>query len=97
MTEVPAGLPSSGDETEGGEYLFEKAYSLYRLHREDDATRVLGKMKANSEETGEEMDRGVLHLEAQLVRGTLTQRGIWLAQDATGSAGISAGFLPGRL
>ena len=54
-------------------------------------------MKANSEETGEEMDRGVLHLEAQLVRGTLTQRGIWLAQDATGSAGISAGFLPGRL
>ena len=68
MTEAPAGLPSSGDETEGGEYLFEKAYSLYRLHREDDATRVLGKMKANSEETGEEMDRGVLHLEAQLVR-----------------------------
>ncbi|RPD58086.1 hypothetical protein L226DRAFT_537340 [Lentinus tigrinus ALCF2SS1-7] len=66
MTEAPAGLPSSEDARDGESHLFEKTYSLYRLHREEDATRVLESMKAESEEAGEEVDRGVLHLEAQL-------------------------------
>ena len=61
MTEAPAGLPSASSNGNA----FEKAYSLYRLHREEEASTVLGAMK----EGEEEVDRGVLHLEAQLVRG----------------------------
>ncbi|KAI0705263.1 hypothetical protein C8T65DRAFT_652783 [Cerioporus squamosus] len=66
MTQAPAGLPSSDDEEDREEHLFEKAYSLYRLHREEEATEVLKSVKEMSEEAGEEVDRGVLHLEAQL-------------------------------
>lgn len=55
-------LPSS---EEGGDYTFEKAYSLYRLHKEADASSALEELKAKSGES--EVDRGVLHLEAQLV------------------------------
>ncbi|CAL1711847.1 unnamed protein product [Somion occarium] len=44
------------------EFVFEKAYSLYRLHKEDDVAEVLGTLK---QEKGED-DRGVIHLEAQL-------------------------------
>ncbi|KAI0753567.1 hypothetical protein C8Q80DRAFT_1152911 [Daedaleopsis nitida] len=54
---------SSGDDSSSdGGYEFEKAYALYRLHREGDAGKVLGVLK----EGEEEVDRGVLHLEAQL-------------------------------
>ncbi|KAI8978171.1 hypothetical protein BD414DRAFT_494772 [Trametes punicea] len=51
-----------GQGGEGDEHAFEKAYSLYRLHREDEAASVLDRLKAR-EQTD---DRGVLHLEAQL-------------------------------
>ncbi|KZT65424.1 hypothetical protein DAEQUDRAFT_676878 [Daedalea quercina L-15889] len=44
-------------------FSFEKAYTLHRLHREDDATEVL---KALKEEGDEEENRGFVHLEAQL-------------------------------
>lgn len=44
-------------------YEFEKAYSLYRVHREADATGVLEEIKNRD---GNE-NRGVMHLEAQLV------------------------------
>ncbi|KAI0764298.1 hypothetical protein BD413DRAFT_576739 [Trametes elegans] len=46
----------------GGEHAFEKAYSLYRLHREEEASQVLANLKAQNGEG----DRGLLHLEAQL-------------------------------
>ncbi|PCH35501.1 hypothetical protein WOLCODRAFT_139916 [Wolfiporia cocos MD-104 SS10] len=42
---------------------FEKAYSLYKLHREDEATEVLNDIKRGKES---EENRGVMHLEAQL-------------------------------
>ncbi|KAI0060565.1 hypothetical protein BV25DRAFT_1827743 [Artomyces pyxidatus] len=41
---------------------FERAYSLYRLQREDEATAILDELKAG----GQSEDRGVQHLEAQL-------------------------------
>ncbi|KAI0077236.1 hypothetical protein K474DRAFT_1662016 [Panus rudis PR-1116 ss-1] len=44
------------------QFAFEKAYSLYRLHQEDEAAEMLRLIKA---EKGED-DRGVIHLEAQL-------------------------------
>jgi signal recognition particle subunit SRP72 len=47
-------------------YAFEQAYSLYRLQREE-AADILSTMK---QKTGGE-ERGVLHLEAQLVRPKL--------------------------
>ncbi|GBE80903.1 hypothetical protein BKA93DRAFT_825295 [Sparassis latifolia] len=43
-------------------YDFEKAYSLYRLHRESEAVDVLGVIK----EKDDSDNRGVRHLEAQL-------------------------------
>ncbi|OJT12169.1 Signal recognition particle subunit SRP72 [Trametes pubescens] len=59
-----AALTLIGGETgaAGDEHAFEKAYSLYRLHREDEATSVLDGLK----ETEQEDDRGLEHLEAQL-------------------------------
>ncbi|KAI0667031.1 hypothetical protein C8Q78DRAFT_929554, partial [Trametes maxima] len=47
---------------EDDDHAFEKAYSLYRLHREDEATDVLKRLKAQEVED----DRGHTHLEAQL-------------------------------
>ena len=47
-----------------GTYAFEKAYSLYRTNQEADAPNALAVTKQNK---GDD-DRGVLHLEAQLVR-----------------------------
>lgn len=44
-------------------FAFEKAYSLYRLHKEEEVEEVLGSLK---QEKGKD-DRGVTHLEAQLV------------------------------
>ncbi|OSC98814.1 hypothetical protein PYCCODRAFT_1438972 [Trametes coccinea BRFM310] len=52
----------SGEDEQGEGHAFEKAYSLYRLHREDEAESVLDKLK--TQEQAE--DRGVVHLEAQL-------------------------------
>ncbi|KAI0628422.1 hypothetical protein C8Q77DRAFT_1076768 [Trametes polyzona] len=53
---------ASGDTGDSDEHGFEKAYALYRLHREDDATRVLDGLKEREQED----DRGLVHLEAQL-------------------------------
>ena len=43
---------------------FERSYSYYRLQREEDARQILRMIK---DEKGDD-DRGVMHLEAQLVR-----------------------------
>jgi signal recognition particle subunit SRP72 len=43
---------------------FERSYSLYRLQREEEARQILTTIK---DELGDD-DRGVMHLEAQLVR-----------------------------
>src|ERR1700761_5417769 len=48
----------------GGANKFEKAYSFYRLNREDDALQLTKELK----DEGTKQDRGVAHLEAQLVR-----------------------------
>jgi signal recognition particle subunit SRP72 len=42
---------------------FERSYSLYRMQREGEARQILTAMK---DEKGED-DRGIMHLEAQLV------------------------------
>ncbi|KAJ3554431.1 hypothetical protein NM688_g3108 [Phlebia brevispora] len=47
---------------QGSDYMFEKAYSLYRTNREGEARETLNELK-NSK--GED-DRGIIHLEAQL-------------------------------
>ncbi|KAI0333226.1 hypothetical protein GY45DRAFT_1245246 [Cubamyces sp. BRFM 1775] len=47
---------------ESSEHAFEKAYSLYRLHREDEAASVLEGLKSQDQVD----DRGLQHLEAQL-------------------------------
>jgi signal recognition particle subunit SRP72 len=44
---------------------FERAYSLYRLHREGEVRQILEARK--SDKNGGIEDRGTLHLEAQLV------------------------------
>ena len=44
-------------------FVFEKAYSLYRSQKEEEVVEVVGSLK---QEKGED-DRGVTHLEAQLV------------------------------
>lgn len=48
---------------------FEKAYALYRLKREEQAQGILNevKSKADTTETDEMVERGLMHLEAQLV------------------------------
>ena len=46
---------------------FERTYALYRLHRENEAAELLPRLKA-LEGTDEMFARGVMHLEAQLVR-----------------------------
>lgn len=48
---------------DNGNHSFERMYSLYRLHREDEVESTLSELK----ETGSEEDRGVIQLEAQLV------------------------------
>ncbi|KAJ8501684.1 hypothetical protein ONZ51_g433 [Trametes cubensis] len=52
----------AGEGDAGDEHAFEKAYSLYRLHREDEAASVLEGMKGQDQVD----DRGLQHLEAQL-------------------------------
>ncbi|KII95446.1 hypothetical protein PLICRDRAFT_48405 [Plicaturopsis crispa FD-325 SS-3] len=48
---------------QGSAHAFERAYSLYRLHRESEATDVLRSIKDSEADSG---NRGVQHLEAQL-------------------------------
>jgi signal recognition particle subunit SRP72 len=52
-----------GSDDKASQYTFEQAYSLYRLQREEEAQGILETIKHAK---GNE-DRGVLHLEAQLV------------------------------
>lgn len=52
-------------EQDEGVFFFEKAYTLHRLHQKEDATEVLTALKNGG---NEEENRGVAHLEAQLVR-----------------------------
>lgn len=47
---------------------FERAYALYRLHREEESVQVLKEIKSNGREAEQ---RGVMHLEAQLVSACL--------------------------
>lgn len=47
------------------DYTFEEAYAMYRLHREEEAATALGRIKGSVKD-----HRGVLHLEAQLVRAS---------------------------
>ncbi|KAH8088957.1 hypothetical protein BXZ70DRAFT_954983 [Cristinia sonorae] len=47
---------------DNGENNFERMYSLYRLQREEEVESALAELK----ETSNEIDRGVIHLEAQL-------------------------------
>ncbi len=79
---------------ENDDHTFEKAYSLYRLHMEADASRALEEIKGKGGES--EVDRGVLHLEAQLVRrllyGSVIGAGSRIAFRLR--AGVSTGFLP---
>jgi signal recognition particle subunit SRP72 len=51
-------------EGENQERAFERSYSFYRLQREEEARQILTTIK---DENGED-DRGVTHLQAQLVR-----------------------------
>jgi signal recognition particle subunit SRP72 len=51
------------EKEEGKEHAFERAYALYRLQREQQAREVLDELRATDPD-----DRGVIHLEAQLVR-----------------------------
>ena len=47
----------------------ERAYTLYRLHHEPEAADALSKVKGSDQRAGgDEVSRGALHLEAQLVR-----------------------------
>lgn len=57
-----AALALIGD---GDPYAFERTYSLYRLQREAEAVNGLKTLKEGADDDDE---RGVLHLEAQLVR-----------------------------
>ncbi|KZS87764.1 hypothetical protein SISNIDRAFT_476181 [Sistotremastrum niveocremeum HHB9708] len=76
LISTPANAPAKagGKEKEKekeGEYEYEKAYSLYRLHREDDALSILSSLKSSLKSESKssdanEVDRGVLHLDAQV-------------------------------
>lgn len=59
-----AALSLIDNEGKSGSWDFERSYSFYRLQREEEAKRILTKIKS---EKGED-DRGVMHLKAQLVR-----------------------------
>ena len=52
------------------EHEFEKAYALYRLRREPEAAKLLESLKRTQRDSGSHF-RGVMHLEAQLVRTVL--------------------------
>ena len=45
---------------------FEKAYALYRQHKEAEASTVITSLKEQYARSGED-NRGILHLEAQMV------------------------------
>ena len=48
---------------QGNEFLYEKAYALYRANHESEAREALAQLKKSDAD-----ERGILHLEAQLVR-----------------------------
>lgn len=50
-------------DTTGSQDKYERAYTLYRLQRENEARDVLEKIKKEGED-----GRGTVHLEAQLVK-----------------------------
>jgi signal recognition particle subunit SRP72 len=58
-------LVSSLSPDDASRYAFQRAYCLYRLHREDETCEILKSIKDKEED--KEDDRGMLHLEAQLV------------------------------
>lgn len=47
----------------GNDYQFDKAYVLYRLHRENEAAEILASLGSS----GGDIERGVQHLNAQIV------------------------------
>lgn len=57
-------LIDAGGKDSNSDYAFERTYSLYRVHREQEATEGLEALK---EEDDAEDERAALHLEAQLV------------------------------
>ncbi|TFY61371.1 hypothetical protein EVJ58_g4553 [Rhodofomes roseus] len=57
-----SGVNENGGQSQDDAFAFEKAYTLHRLHREDEVTDVLKSLK----EKGVEENRGVSHMEAQL-------------------------------
>lgn len=60
-----AALSLIGNDGENTSHAFETAYSFYRLQRETEAKDIVQSIKDD-----EDVDsRGVIHLEAQLVRG----------------------------
>lgn len=77
--------------TEGNEqYLFEKTYSLYRTNQEASARKALETMK----ETKGQDNRGIIHLEAQLVLSRECMRNF---PAHTYSAGIPGRFIPSSI
>lgn len=68
-------------------YSFEKAYSLYRTNQEDDALKSLEVTKKNK---GDD-DRGVLHLEAQLVRDRRNTS--WDVYSISANTGVPRGLI----
>jgi len=54
------------DASSASKFDFDKAYSLYRTHRETESTEVLDTIKERRQRDGDDEDRGVIHLEAQL-------------------------------
>ena len=57
-----AALDLIDSQEDGGKLAFEKVYTLYRLQRESEASQKLEEIKARLPP-----DRGVMHLEAQMV------------------------------
>jgi len=65
QTEQYAAALALVDTSDGIDGAFDRAYSLYRLQHKEEATEMLKGIKEST--SGGEENRGVLHLEAQLV------------------------------
>ena len=63
IEQYDAALSFIGSNENGGKHAYQRAYSLYRLQNEHEARKVLNDIKR---EKGDG-DRGLMHLEAQLV------------------------------
>lgn len=64
---------------EANKYEYEMAYSLYRMHEEKQARDVLEKLKR----AGRDQERGVMHLEAQLVSPLFWRVYMYIPFDTT--------------